>query len=141
MGEPVVSGTMKVRKFEGTSISMGNPHYVLFVDQLDNYPVWEYGRSIEADPRFPNRVNVEFIQVLSPTEFRLRVWERGAGETQACGTGACAAVVASVLKKKTGRQVLVHLKGGDLEIDWDEKTNHVFMTGPATTVFEGEIDL
>ncbi|MDO8519321.1 MAG: diaminopimelate epimerase [Deltaproteobacteria bacterium] len=141
MGEPTVSGEMKVRKFTGTSVSMGNPHYVVFVDQVDNYPVWEYGRSIEADPRFPNRVNVEFIQVLSQKEFRMRVWERGAGETHACGTGACAAVVASVLNKKTGREVLVHLKGGNLEINWDEKTNHVLMTGPATTVFEGEIEI
>ncbi|MDO8518599.1 MAG: diaminopimelate epimerase [Deltaproteobacteria bacterium] len=141
MGEPTVSGEMKVRKFVGTSLSMGNPHYVVFVDRVDNYPVWEYGRLIETDPRFPNRVNVEFIQVLSPKELKMRVWERGAGETQACGTGACAAAVAAVLRQKTGREVLVHLKGGDLEINWDEKTNHVFMTGPATTVYEGEIEI
>jgi diaminopimelate epimerase len=124
-----------------TCVSMGNPHGVIFVDDVDKYPVTDYGPSIEKDSFFPNRVNVEFVEILGRNTLKMRVWERGAGETHACGTGACAAVVASVLNGKTGREVKVQLKGGDLEIRWDEKSDHVTMTGPATTVFVGEIDI
>lgn len=121
-----------------TCVSMGNPHCIAFVDDAEAYPVEAHGRRIETSAFFPNRTNVEFLQVLNPKEIRMRVWERGAGETLACGTGACAALVACVLNGKTGRKATLHLNGGDLEIEWDEKTNRVFMTGPAATVCEGE---
>ena len=122
-----------------TAVSMGNPHAVVFVDDVKNYPVETVGPQVEHHPAFPRRTNTEFIQVVSGREIIFRVWERGAGATLACGTGACAAVVACVLNGKTGRQVLVHLPGGDLDIDWSEADNHVYMTGPAAEVFSGEI--
>ena len=122
-----------------TAVSMGNPHAVTFVDDAKAYPIETVGPLVESHPAFPRRTNTEFIQVLSEREINFRVWERGAAETLACGTGACGAVVACVLNGKTGRQVLVHLPGGDLEIDWSEADNHVYMTGAATEVFEGEI--
>ena len=101
--------------------------------------MFRLGPILEHHPLFPNRANIEFVQVLSSTELRMRVWERGSGETLACGTGASASCVASVLTQRAGRGVTVHLIGGDLQIEWDEATNHVFMTGPATEVFSGEI--
>lgn len=122
-----------------TAVSMGNPHAVIFVDRVKDYPIEVVGPKVESHPVFPRRTNTEFIEVLSEREINFRVWERGAGETLACGTGACAAVVACVLNGKTGRSVLVHLPGGDLDIEWSECDNHVYMTGPATEVFEGEI--
>ena len=122
-----------------TAVSMGNPHAVTFVDDAKAYPIETVGPLVESHPAFPRRTNTEFIQVLSEREINFRVWERGAAETLACGTGACGAVVACVLNGKTGRQVLVHLPGGDLDIDWSEADNHVYMTGAATEVFEGEI--
>ena len=122
-----------------TTVSMGNPHAVIFVDDVKNYPVETIGPKVEHHPAFPRRTNTEFIQIVSEREIIFRVWERGAGATLACGTGACAAVVACVLNGKTGREVLVHLPGGDLEIDWSEADNHVYMTGSATEVFSGEI--
>ncbi len=122
-----------------TTVSMGNPHAVTFVGDVKAYPVAQIGPQVETHPAFPKRTNTEFIQVLSDTEINFRVWERGAAETLACGTGACAAVVACVLNGKTGRAVHVHLPGGDLDIDWSDADNHVYMTGPAAEVFEGDV--
>jgi len=124
-------------KLRVTCLSMGNPHCVTFVDQLSDHWVLEVGPRVERHPHFPNRVNAEFVRVLSPSEIRMRVWERGSGETLACGTGACAVCVAGVLTGKTQRQILVHLPGGDLELDWADD-NHVYLTGPAVEVFSGE---
>jgi diaminopimelate epimerase len=125
----------------GTAISMGNPHFVIFVDDIENFPVAEVGPIIEKHPLFPNRINVEFAQTLSDGKIRMRVWERGSGITMACGTGACATEVAASLTHKAGRKTDIVMDGGTLTIEWDEKTNHVFMTGPATTVFEGTIEI
>jgi diaminopimelate epimerase len=122
-----------------TAVSMGNPHAVTFVDDVQNYPVEVIGPQVEHHPAFPRRTNTEFIQVVSEREIIFRVWERGAGLTLACGTGACAAVVACVLNGKTRREVLVHLPGGDLEIVWSEADNRVYMTGPAAEVFSGDV--
>lgn len=122
-----------------TTVSMGNPHAVIFVDHVKAYPVETTGPKVEHHPAFPRRTNTEFIEVLSDREINFRVWERGAGITLACGTGACAAVVACVLNGKTSRRVLVHLPGGDLDIEWSEADNHVYMTGAAAEVFEGEV--
>lgn len=120
-----------------TAISMGNPHGVIFTDDPDavNLPV--VGRELETHPIWPDRANIEFAQVISPEEIKMRVWERGSGETMACGTGACASAVAAMLTGRCGRKVTVHLKGGDLEIEWNPTDNHVYMTGGATTVFDG----
>ncbi len=126
------------KKFEITCVSMGNPHCIIFVDKVDEYPVEKFGPEIETHASFPKRTNVEFVEVISNSEVRMRVWERGAGETLACGTGACATAVASALNDKTGRKVTVHLNGGDLFIEW-MGDNKVFMTGPAVEVFEGEV--
>jgi diaminopimelate epimerase len=118
---------------------MGNPHAVVFVEDTANLPLEEVGRPFEFHPAFPRRVNAEFVQVLSRTEVNMRVWERGTGETLACGTGACASTVACVLNGLTEDEITLHLLGGDLVVRWDRESNHVFMTGPATTVFEGEM--
>jgi diaminopimelate epimerase len=118
-------------------VSMGNPHCVIFVDDLANFPVATYGPAIEHHPLFPRRTNVEFVQVLSAAEVRQRTWERGAGETLACGTGAAAATVAGLLTGRTGNRLLNHLAGGDLEMAWDGD-GEVFMTGPAVEVFTGD---
>jgi diaminopimelate epimerase len=122
-------------------LSMGNPHAVLRVADVDTAPVATLGPQIEAHPCFPNKVNVGFLQLLSRGEVRLRVFERGAGETLACGTGACAAVVAGIRLGWLDRRVEVHARGGDLLIEWPQDQAHVLMTGPAQTVFEGEIEL
>lgn len=127
------------REFAMTCVSMGNPHAIILVDDVLRFPVTYYGPMIENHPFFPRRINVEFVEVLSETEIRMRVWERGAGETMACGTGASAAAVATSLKGKTGKKVTVHLPGGDLFIEW-AGDNHIYMTGPAARVFEGVID-
>lgn len=124
------------KRIIATCVSMGNPHCVIFVDGVEEAPVTTLGPLLENHPLFPQRTNVEFIQVLSPAELKMRVWERGAGETMACGTGACAAAVAAALTQRAGRQVTVHLTGGDLFIEWSAN-NHVFMTGPAVRVFDG----
>ena len=116
---------------------MGNPHCITFVEKLSDEWVLAVGPKVEADPHFPRRVNAEFVEVLSPTEVRMRVWERGSGETLACGTGACAVCVAGVLSGRTERKILAHLPGGDLELRWAED-GHVFMTGPAVEVFSGQ---
>jgi diaminopimelate epimerase len=128
------------RRFEITAVSMGNPHVVIFEDRLDSLPLARFGPAIENHKSFPERTNVHFVRVCNPTEIVLRSWERGAGETLACGTGACAAVVACALNNKTTRTVLVHLPGGDLRVEW-LGDNRVLMTGPAEEVFEGDIPL
>ncbi len=138
-GEQVVGVELKAldRTFHITCVSMGNPHCVIFVDSVEEFPVEKYGPVIERHPWFPNRINVEFVELLSRTEVRQRTWERGAGETLACGTGASAVTVAGVLSGLTERRIVNHLRGGDLELEWAED-GHVFMTGPAVQVFEGE---
>lgn len=125
------------RSFNVTCVSVGNPHCVIFVPEITDELVLGFGPKIELDPRFPNRVNIEFVEVLSRTELRQRTWERGSGETYACGTGASAVCVAGHLTGRTDREVLIHLTGGDLTIKFDDG-NHVQMTGGATTVFKGE---
>jgi diaminopimelate epimerase len=139
-GDPPINARLEVagRSFDVTCVSTGNPHCVTFVEEPTDELVLGIGPQIEMHAAFPSRVNVEFIQVLSATETVMRVWERGSGETWACGTGACGAVVAGVLAGKHGRQVTVHLRGGDLEIEWREDSNEIFMTGPAREVFTGE---
>jgi diaminopimelate epimerase len=123
-----------------TCVSMGNPHCVLFVSDVDELDLAAVGPRFEHHERFPKRINTEFVQVLSPTEVRMRVWERGSGETAACGTGACAAAVAAALTRRTGRRVRVHLLGGDLDIDW-RSNDHVSMRGEAVEVFTGELEV
>jgi diaminopimelate epimerase len=127
------------REFRMTCVSMGNPHAVIFVDRVDGFPVETYGPVIERHELFPRRTNVEFIEVIGRERLRMRVWERGAGETLACGTGACAAAVAAHLNGHAGRKVEVELLGGVLSINWRED-NRVFMTGPAVEVFEGAVE-
>ncbi|GIP36725.1 diaminopimelate epimerase [Paenibacillus sp. J31TS4] len=156
MGEPVlrpadvpalVDGVQAVdlpietdgRGFRFTAVSMGNPHCVIFVDNAPGFPLAEWGPQLEKHPLFPNKTNVEFATVRSRDHVDMRVWERGAGPTLACGTGACATMVASVLNGHTDRQAVVSLKGGDLFIEWDEEDNHVYMTGPAEEVYTGSL--
>ena len=127
--------------FSVTCVSMGNPHCVLFVEDVDVLDLEELGPRFEWNPLFPQGVNTEFIQPLPDGSLKMRVWERGSGETWACGTGACASVVAACLCGKAERQSVVHLRGGDLSIHWREEDGHVMMRGPAAFVFDGEIDL
>jgi diaminopimelate epimerase len=154
MGEPVLEGRRIPVALDGhvtdmplragdreiriTCVSMGNPHAVIVVDNVDAFDVCLYGPIIEHYPLFPNRINVEFIQVLGPESIRMRVWERGSGETLACGTGASAVGVAANILGLTEKKITVHLRGGDLQIEW-AANNHVYMTGPAVDVFEGMI--
>lgn len=134
IGEPLdVDG----RAYPVTCVNVGNPHCIIFVDDVDAVALEEIGPKIEKHRVFPRRINVHFVHVLRKTEIRMRTWERGSGVTLACGTGATATCVACVLNKKTGRKVLAHLPGGDLELEW-AKDDHVYMTGPATEVFTGE---
>src|SRR5262249_50661287 len=135
IGEPLKA---EGRRFEITAVNMGNPHVVIFEENLDSFAIERYGPQIENHKAFPQRTNVQFVQVCSSSEIVLRTWERGAGVTLACGTGACAAVVACVLNDRTGKRVNVHLPGGDLVIEWTGD-NRVMMTGPAEEVLEGEI--
>ena len=123
-----------------TLVSMGNPHCVIFVEDVDGAPVHELGPKLERHPIFPNRANVEFVEVVSPSELKMRVWERGAGETLACGTGACASLVAASLTGRAGRRATVRLLGGDLLVEWADD-GHVYLEGPAEEVFRGEVDL
>lgn len=149
---PIISEPLVVDKFSGagfeippqgllavTCVSMGNPHCITFVDDVKSFPLAVIGPQVERHPSFPERTNAEFVEVISPDEIRMRVWERGAAETLACGTGACASAVASILNAKTERKVTVHLDGGDLQIEWPEDGS-VFMTGPAVEVFTGELN-
>ena len=145
-GEPadgqIVSQPLNIlhTTFNITCVSMGNPHCVIFVDDVENLQVEKYGPLIENHELFPRRTNVEFVQIISRTEVRQRTWERGAGETLACGTGASAVCVAGVLNGLTEKKILNHLSGGDLELEWAED-GRLYMTGPATEVFSGEINL
>lgn len=137
-GDPPVNAPLEVggQTLEVTCVSMGNPHCITFVDELNDHWVHGIGPQVEVHPAFPRRVNAEFIEVVSPAELKMRVWERGSGETQACGTGACASAVAGVLTGRSDRNVLIHLPGGDLRLEWAD-TDEVFMTGPAVEVYQG----
>lgn len=140
-GEQAVREPIEIngKKYEMTCVSMGNPHAVIFVDEITDDMVWVDGKALEVHPCFPERANIEFVQIINRNHIKMRVWERGSGETYACGTGSCACVVAGVLNGLTDNQVTVSLLGGDLEIEWNRENNRVYMTGPAVTVFEGEI--
>lgn len=136
IGERIETGD---KLYEMTCVSMGNPHAVIFMDQVSELPIEEIGPLFENHVRFPNRINTEFVKVIDREHVEMRVWERGTGETLACGTGACAVTVACVLNGLTEDAVTVKLLGGNLKIQWDREANLVYMTGPAETVFEGEI--
>jgi len=156
MGEPILDGPRIPVNAEGrvinapldvagttyaiTCVSMGNPHCVVFLPDVDGLALETIGSHFEHHPFFPKRVNTEFVKVVTPTHLRMRVWERGSGETAACGTGACAALAAAVLNEKSERRAVLHLNGGDLDIEW-RSDNHILMTGPAEEVFSGEIEV
>ena len=126
------------REFKFSCVSMGNPHAITFIkEDVNNFDICKYGRILEIDKAFPNKANIEFVNIIDDKNLKMRVWERGAGETLACGTGACAVAVSAMLNNYTQRKVTVKLLGGDLEIEWNNENNHVYMTGPATTVFKG----
>lgn len=135
--EPLVIGGIEYRI---TCVSMGNPHCISYIDDVRAFNLETIGPKIENHEIFPKRINAEFAKVVDRKNIDMRVWERGSGETLACGTGACATLVASVLNDYTDRKATLHLLGGDLEIEWNEADNNVYMTGPATTVFQGEIE-
>lgn len=136
IAEPV---TIKDRTFSVTCVSMGNPHAVSYVEDVAGFPLEVYGPAMETNELYPRKINSEFVEVIDRKTLKMRVWERGAGETLACGTGACAVAVATVLNGLCDRKVTVKLLGGDLSVEWNEKDNHVYMTGPAVKVFEGEV--
>lgn len=127
------------KKFKFTCVSMGNPHAITIVENTKEFDIEKYGKILEVDKAFPKKANIEFAQIIDKENIKMRVWERGAGETLACGTGACATAVACNLNGLTGRKVNIELLGGTLNIEWNEKDNHVYMTGPAVTVFDGEL--
>lgn len=129
------------REFRGTFVSMGNPHFVIFVDDISDVDVEKYGKALEYDPLFPERCNIEFAQVLDGGKIRTRVWERGSGITMACGTGACATAVAAAKTGRATRTSDIVMDGGTLHIEWSEADNHVYMTGPAAFAFEGEVEI
>lgn len=134
INEPI---EVQEKNYRMTGISMGNPHAVIFSEEINGISLEETGRELEFHPRFPERANIEFCHVTARDRMEIRVWERGVGETLACGTGACAAVVASVLNDLTDEKVIVKLLGGELSVRWDRKVNHVFLEGPAVKVFDG----
>ena len=143
MGMPEVQGTGETvqageREFAFTRVSTGNPHAVIFLEEVEGFDVAGYGTLIERHPLFPNRTNTEFAKIIGRDRIRMRVWERGAGETLACGTGACATLVAAAVNDLTDRKAYLDLNGGTLLIEWDERTGHVFQEGPAEFVFDGE---
>ncbi len=137
--ELVINEPVEVRQktYRMTGISMGNPHAVIFTEEIRDLALDEIGRDLEFHPRFPERANIEFCKVMARDRIEIRIWERGVGETLACGTGACAAVVASVLNDLTDEEVIVKLLGGELSVRWDRSVNHVFLKGPAVKVFDG----
>ena len=146
---PVVSNETPVRnlmlkaedkEIRFTCVSMGNPHAITVVEKVDEFDVEKYGKVLEIDKAFPKKSNIEFIEIIDENNIKMRVWERGTGETLACGTGACASAVACNLNGLTKRNVNVELLGGKLEIEWNKENNHIYMTGPAVTVFEGELN-
>lgn len=126
---------------DGVFVSIGNPNYVIFVDDVESIDLAKVGPTLEFHSRFPQRCNIEFAQVIGPNEIRMRVWERGSGITMACGTGACATLVAAALTGRTNRDATIKMDGGSLHIEWRESDNHIYMRGPATEVFEGDIEL
>lgn len=128
------------RRFEGTFVCMGNPHFVTFLNDIDTIDIARYGEVMERDSNFPERCNIEFAQILSDGAIRTRVWERGSGITMACGTGACATAVAAALTGRASRRSEIRMDGGTLQIEWRTTDNHVYMTGPAEIVFDGEIE-
>ncbi len=142
-GDQVVSQPIEVdgKIYNMTCVSMGNPHAVIYIEDVKNLKIEDIGPKFENHERFPKRINTEFVRIMDRKNIEMRVWERGAGETLACGTGACATAVASILNEYTENEVTVHLLGGDLIIKWDKDRDTVFMTGPATVVFDGEINL
>ncbi len=142
-GEQVIDEPILVQgeEYRVTCVSMGNPHAVVFVNQTGEMDLEEIGPSFENHPAFPNRTNTEFVEIVDRNHVKMRVWERGTGETLACGTGCCATVVAAVLNGLTDNEVEVEVLGGKIQIFWDREVNVVYMTGPATTVFEGEIEV
>lgn len=139
----MTDGTIETSKglFRGTFVSMGNPHFVIFTDNMDATDVAEWGKELECNAMFPTRCNIEFAQVMPDKSIRTRVWERGSSITMACGTGACATAVAAAKTGRAGRKSRIDMDGGSLFIEWNESDNHVYMTGPAEFVFEGEIPL
>ncbi|EOS58003.1 diaminopimelate epimerase [Paenibacillus barengoltzii] len=140
---PIVSQPIETdgQEFKFTAVSMGNPHCVIYVDDASNFEVTTWGPKLEVHPYFPRKINVEFATVTNRERVEMRVWERGAGPTLACGTGACATLVSSVLNGLTDRAAWIGLKGGDLFIEWDERDNHVYMTGPAEAVYKGNVEV
>lgn len=136
ISEPIV---IDGYEFKVTAVSMGNPHAVSYIDSVADFPLTKIGPEMETHKLFPRKVNAEFVEIVDRTTLKMRVWERGAGETLACGTGACAVLVSSVLNDISERAATIKLLGGDLYIEWSEKDNHVYMTGPAVKVFDGEI--
>lgn len=139
-GDPPINAELEVGewKLAVTCVSMGNPHCITFVDHVTDSLVLVAGPKVENHPAFPRRTNAEFVKVNSRHDVTMRVWERGSGETLACGTGACAVAVAGVLTNRTDRRITAHLPGGSLQLEWSESDNHVYMTGPAVEVFQGE---
>jgi diaminopimelate epimerase len=139
-GEPPIDAPVRVDgvTLAVTAVSMGNPHAVIYVDDVERFPLETLGPALEHHPMFPQRVNVHVVELLSPGEVRMRTWERGSGITLACGTGACAVCVAGVVTARSAQRILAHLPGGDLELHWPDRKASVFMTGPATEVFSGE---
>lgn len=133
--------TVYGKEYKGTFVCMGNPHLVIFIDDIKNVNLPAIGPKLENHPLFPERTNVEFVEVLPDGSLRMRVWERGSGITMACGTGACATAVAAYLNHKAGRKSRVRMDGGDLQVHWNETDGHVYMTGPAVKVFDGEIEI
>lgn len=147
---PVISNEKPVKnlklkaegeEFKFTCISVGNPHAITIVDNTENFNVEKFGKVLEVDKAFPKKINVEFAQIVDKQNIKMRVWERGSGETLACGTGACATAVACNLNEFTDNKVNVELLGGTLEIEWNKEDNHIYMTGPAVTVFEGTLEI
>lgn len=138
VNEPIVVDQMEYRM---TGVSMGNPHAVVYMDDVKGLDIEKIGPKFENHERFPKRINTEFARVIDRQTVEMRVWERGSGETLACGTGACAVAVSSILNGLTDHKVTIQLLGGDLQIEWDQEDDKVYMTGPAATVFDGEIDI
>lgn len=145
MGKPIISGNLSIsvldKNIQLTKILIGNPHAVIFTKDIENIPIKKYGPLIENHKYFPQKTNVEFVEILENNLIKMRVWERGSGETFACGTGSCAAVVAGVSNNLIKRDVKVLLKGGELDINWDKKTNNIYMKGMATKVYDGIMEI
>ena len=129
------------QNFIFTCVSMGNPHAITFIYDVEKFDVKKFGSVFEVAKAFPKKSNIEFVEIIDKENINMRVWERGSGETMACGTGSCASVVACILNNKTSNKVKVHLLGGELYIEWNKENNHIYMTGPAEIVFEGKIDI